>query len=83
MIDVLPSATRRALWRSAVTLLFTAEEVLDLPCLGRDLDDQAVSHGEVFTWLNYGSHHFMTGELKSQWQSYEKLLKLGFHFFFG
>ena len=36
------SATRRALWRSAVTLLFTAEEVLDLPCLGRDLDDKAV-----------------------------------------
>ncbi|CAL1126632.1 unnamed protein product [Cladocopium goreaui] len=34
---LLASLARRALWRSAVTLLFTAEEVLDLPCLGAAL----------------------------------------------
>ena len=66
MDDQFDDVPRRALWRSAVTLLFTAAEVVDLPCLGRDLNDKAANL-ESFSRETCGFHHEKYGKMERQW----------------
>ena len=53
-------------WRSAVTLLFAAAEVVDLPCLGRDLNDKAANL-ESFSRETCGFHHEKYVKMERQW----------------